>query len=138
MTKVIIPIVSGLPPGHNYRVILIERDYDEILASQATMIERRGGSINKNPECRDRLRREYARQVAEAKSLLSARSDLTIVSVRHEDVIRNPDATARMLNQFAGGGLDLASMSMAVDRTLHRTKGDVGLFQKSRVPLARR
>ena len=62
--KVVVPIVSGLPPGHDYRVILIERDYDEILASQATMIERRGESMDENPERRDRLRREYARQVA--------------------------------------------------------------------------
>ena len=43
--KVVAPLVSSLPAGCNYRVLLIERDYAEILASQAKMIVRRGESM---------------------------------------------------------------------------------------------
>jgi predicted AlkP superfamily phosphohydrolase/phosphomutase/tetratricopeptide (TPR) repeat protein len=120
MIKVVVPLISSLPPGYAFRVVLIERNYDEILASQGRMIERRGGLIEESPEHRDRLRCEYARLVAQAKSLLHGRADVKIMLVHHEDVIRNPGAAAEMLNQFAGGSLDSARMSMAVDRSLHR------------------
>jgi predicted AlkP superfamily phosphohydrolase/phosphomutase/tetratricopeptide (TPR) repeat protein len=120
--KVVAPLVCGLPPGCNYRVVLIERDYDEILASQAKMIERRGELVGDSPARRDRLRREYARVIAQAKNVLSARADVKVVSVRYEDVVNNPAETAALLNRFAGGGLDAAKMSMAVDRSLHRNR----------------
>jgi len=40
--KIVAPLVCSLPTGCRYRVILIERDYGEILDSQAAMIRRRG------------------------------------------------------------------------------------------------
>jgi tetratricopeptide (TPR) repeat protein len=120
--KVVVPLVSHLPPGCEYRVVLIERDYDEILDSQAGMIARRGELIEESQERRDRLRSEYIRLVTQTKILLEGRADVKIVSVRHEDVIENPRAIAELLDHFAGGGLDLARMSMAVDRSLHRNR----------------
>ena len=120
--KVVVPLVTHLPPGCDYRVVLIERDYDEILASQAGMIARRGEPIEDSQERRDRLRNEYIRLVAQTRNLLEGRADVKIVSVRHEDVIGNPRAIAELLNHFAGGGLDTARMSMAVDRSLHRNR----------------
>ena len=123
--KVVIPLVTNLPPGCNYRVVLIERDYDEILASQARMIARRSQSIEDSAERRNRLRREYARLIAHVKDLLAARADVKIITVRHEVVIRNPGATADMLSQFAGGGLDATKMSMVVDRSLYRSRSYV-------------
>jgi tetratricopeptide (TPR) repeat protein len=120
--KVVVPLVCNLPRGCNYRVLLIERDYNEILASQAKMIARRGGSIDDTADRRERLHREYDRLTARAKSVLGARADVTIMSVRYEGVIKDPGGTAELLNQFAGGGLDSARMSQAVDRSLHRNR----------------
>jgi hypothetical protein len=120
--KVVVPLVCYLPTGYNYRVILIERDLNELLASQAKMIARRGESIEDTPDRRDRLRSEYARLIARSKGELSARGDLRLLSLRHEDVIRDPAATAETVNQFAGGGLDTVSMFAVVDRSLHRNR----------------
>jgi tetratricopeptide (TPR) repeat protein len=60
--KVVVPLVPALPNRPGYRVILVERDLDEILASQAKMIERRGGTIEDTPERRERLKQENERQ----------------------------------------------------------------------------
>ncbi len=120
--KVVAPLVCNLPTGCNYRVILIERDYDELLDSQAKMIARRGGSIEDTRDRRDRLRREYARLIARTKGALGARGDLRLLSLRHEDVIGDPSSVAEIVNRFAGGGLDTSRMSRAVDRSLHRNR----------------
>ncbi len=120
--KVVIPLVCRLPPGCNYRVLVIERDYDEILASQAKMIARRGEFIADTPDRRDRLRREYARLVVQTMSQLGQRADVRLLSIRHSEVMRDPWTNATLINEFAGGGLDCARMSRTVDRSLHRNR----------------
>jgi predicted AlkP superfamily phosphohydrolase/phosphomutase/tetratricopeptide (TPR) repeat protein len=120
--KVVVPLVRNLPTGCNYRILLIDRDFDEILASQAKMIARRGESIAETPDRSDRLRCEFARQIAQTMSQLGQTEDVRLLSIRHSDVIRDPAASARLINEFAGGGLDCARMSAAVDRSLHRNR----------------
>jgi predicted AlkP superfamily phosphohydrolase/phosphomutase/tetratricopeptide (TPR) repeat protein len=120
--KVVVPLVCNLPPGCHYRVLVVERDYDEILASQAKMIARRGGSIEDTADRRDRLRREYARLTAQTTDRLSMRRDMELLTIRHADVLRDPSAAASLLNSFAGDGLDSARMASAVDRSLHRNR----------------
>src|SRR5512134_4034770 len=40
--KVVVPLVCDLPPSERYRVLLVERDVREVLASQRTMLAGRG------------------------------------------------------------------------------------------------
>jgi hypothetical protein len=120
--KVVAPLVCALPAGSRYRVILIERDYDELLDSQAKMIAHRGEALEDTPERRERLRREYARIVAQTKTLLRAREDVSVLVLRHEEVLRDPGGTAARIGRFAGGGLDTAGMAAQVDDSLHRNR----------------
>ena len=120
--KVVAPLVCSLPVGHRYRVVLIERDYDEILASQATMIARRGESVDDSPERRERLRREYGRLIDRTKIVLRARSDVHLLILRHEDILRHPEESAARINGLVGGVLDASRMASAVDRSLHRNR----------------
>lgn len=122
--KVVAPLVCSLPPGCTYRVVLIERDCEEILESQAKMIARRGEAIEDTPERRERLRREYARLMARTTDLLRSRPDVHLMVVRHEEILRDPRAAAARINAFAGGTFDEAAMASAVDRSLHRNRGD--------------
>ncbi len=84
--KVVAPLVCLLPAGCRYRVVLIERDYEEILASQAKMILRRGESIEDTPQRREQLRREFDRVVQQTKSTLGARADVELLQVRYETI----------------------------------------------------
>jgi len=125
--KVVAPLVNSLPGGFNYRVVLIERDYDEILASQTRMIARRtqsGGSesIDDSPERRERLRREYARLIAQTRALLRNRSNVQLLELRYKDIVGDPAQAAVMINAFSGGTLDIRAMASAVDRSLHRNR----------------
>jgi tetratricopeptide (TPR) repeat protein len=120
--KIVAPLVCSLPPGSRYRVILIERDYGEVLASQAEMIARRGESIDDSPERRRRLRAEYARLIERTKKILDARPDVQLLTLRHEDILREPVEAAAIINQFAGGTMDSSLMASVVDHSLHRNR----------------
>ena len=120
--KVVAPLVCSLPAGCRYRVLLIERDYGEILASQGKMIARRGESVEDSPERRERLRREYGRLMERTKMALRARPDVRLMVLRHEDILREPGEAAARVNGFAGGALDASRMESAVDPSLHRNR----------------
>ena len=87
------------------------------------MIVRRGESIEDSPERRERLRREYARLIAQTKTVLRSRKNVLLLVLRYEEILRDPGAAGLAVDRFAGGGLDLARMASAVDRSLHRNRG---------------
>jgi predicted AlkP superfamily phosphohydrolase/phosphomutase/tetratricopeptide (TPR) repeat protein len=120
--KVVAPLISALPERAGYRVILVERDHDEILASQAKMIERRGGMIEDTPGRRDRLREENTRLVERVKSVLSSYPDVHILVLPHAMVIRDPASAAHRINLFCGGALREEAMAASVRPELHRQK----------------
>jgi hypothetical protein len=73
----------------------MDRDYDEILASQAKMIARRkesgkAESIDDSPQRRERLRREYVRLIAQTRAVLRYRSSVQLLELRHKDIVRDP------------------------------------------------
>jgi tetratricopeptide (TPR) repeat protein len=120
--KVVAPLVPALPEGAGYRVIFVERDLDEILASQAKMIARGNAPIQDTPERRERLKHENARQVEHVKKFLSNHLDAQLLTLEHGDVIRDPASTARRINLFCGGALREEAMAASVRPELHRQK----------------
>jgi tetratricopeptide (TPR) repeat protein len=120
--KVVVPLVPALPDRAGYRVIVVERDLDEILASQAKMIERRSGKIEDTPERRERLKQENRRQVEHVKASLSKNPDVQILALQHAEVIRNPASAAHRINLFCGGALREEAMAASVRPELHRQK----------------
>ena len=72
VVKIVAPMIPNLPDGVPCRVILIERDLDEILASQRQMISRRGREVEQSPARLNRLRQEYLRLIVWAKGFLAA------------------------------------------------------------------
>ncbi len=125
--KIVAPLVCALPAGHNYRVLLIERDFGEILDSQARMIVRRGEAVPDSPQRRERLEREYARVIEQTKRALSSRRGVEFLTIRYEEILRDPMEAARQIGFLAGGGLDVEGMAEAVDPSLYRRRRN-GLF----------
>lgn len=117
--KVIHLLVPRLPTSCVYRLVLVRRDWDEVLASQAAMLERAGGSASDLPS--DRLVAVFEQQLEDV-TRWAASHEVAVLELVHGDVLSAPDACAATLDTFLGGGLDRDEMSGAVDRTLHRQK----------------
>ncbi len=120
--KIVAPLVCALPIGHDYRVLLIERDFGEILDSQARMITRRGEAVPDSPERRERLGYEYARVIEQTRRALSLRSRVEFLTIRYEEILHGPAEAARQIAFFAGGDLDVERMAEAVDPSLYRRR----------------
>ena len=125
--KIIAPLLAALPAGLHCRVILCERDLDEVLDSQERMLLHRGRLPAATPKRRRMLKEEYQRTLGRAKAMLARRPGTHLLVVEHRSTISNPLAIAERINRFLGGGLDAGRMAAAVDPSLHRSRGHVSI-----------
>jgi hypothetical protein len=114
-----------LPPGLACRVILSERNIEEVLDSQERMLVRRNQPLAATPERRRLLKEEYVRTLSRVKAMLTRRPRTQLLVIEHSDAISDPLVTAGKLNRFLGGGLDVAKMAAAIDPTLHRSRAGI-------------
>ena len=128
--KIVAPLMTRLPPGLPCRVILCERDLEEVLDSQERMLIRRSHPATP-PEKRRLLAAEYARTLARMKTMLARRPDTGLLVVEHSALIHNPHAVGRKIDAFLGGGLDIPKMAAVVDPALHRNRGAAAAAMQS-------
>jgi predicted AlkP superfamily phosphohydrolase/phosphomutase/tetratricopeptide (TPR) repeat protein len=120
--KIVAPLLAALPPGLACRVILCERDLDEILESQERMLVRRNRPMAATPERRRMLKDEYVRTLGRVEAMLARRPGTQLLVIEHRHAISDSLVTAKKVNKFLGGGLDVAKMAAAIDPTLYRNR----------------
>ncbi len=120
--KIVAPLMAALPPDLPCRVLLCERDLDEVLDSQARMLLHHNPMVTTSAERRRMLKEEYGRTLARLKATLGERPGTEVLVVEHHLAICEPAAIAAQVNQFLGGGLDCGKMAAAVDPALYRNR----------------
>ena len=122
--KIVAPLLGALPAGVACRVILIERNLDEILDSQAQMLVRRNESLPDTVERRDRLKDAYVRTLRQARAFLRRRPATRLLVLQRSEVLHDPVAAAKQIGVFLGRIQAAAEMAAEVDPSLHRQRGD--------------
>lgn len=120
--KIVAPLLIALPPGLPCRVILCERNLDEVLDSQERMLEHRNQTSLATPARRRTLKDEYLRTLDRVKTMLAARRDTHTLIVEYQAAVSRPLPAAERINHFLGDGRDVAKMAAAVDPALHRNR----------------
>lgn len=120
LLKVVLPLLPYLPEKYRYHVVLIERDMDEILASQAVMLERLGRDATAADPAK--LRLAYGRLLRTTRDRLAGHPGMRALRVSHRWLLANPMAGAEALSGFLGGNLDVARMAAAVEINLYRQR----------------
>ncbi len=118
--KIVVQLLPCLTPQLTYRVILMERDLEEVLASQRTMLQRQGKTGT--DLSLSRLRQVFARQWQQVQRTLAARCIPTL-TVRYRNCVERPVDVAAAVNTFFDGTLDEPAMVAAVDPCLYRHRG---------------
>lgn len=117
--KIISFLLKDLPDTNDYRVIFMRRDLDEVLASQRTMLERRGEPADTD----DRQMFEiWKNHLAQVNDLLASSSHIRALDVEYRDVVADPEAQAIRIRSFLGLDLDVERMASAVDEELYRNR----------------
>ena len=117
--KVISYLLKSLPPHFNYRVVFIRREIEEVLASQRKMLDRRGETEATPPE---RMRALFEDDLWRAGYQLRHRPEFETMEVHYSAVLAQPLESARRLDAFLGGGLDVEAMAAVVDPQLYRNR----------------
>lgn len=120
VVKVIYRLLYELPKDQHYRVVFMNRQLEEVLSSQTTMLDRN----DKTQTSRDpsRLISQFQKEVGRTKEWLAKRSNMVTLDIDYNQSIADPTATAAMLNDYFGGTLDTEAMVAAVDRKLYRQR----------------
>jgi tetratricopeptide (TPR) repeat protein len=119
--KIVAPLLVALPAGLACRVILCERDLDEVLDSQERMLRNRG-EVTTTPERRRVLREEYTRTIERVKAMLAARAETAVLAVGYRETVADPAGAAERVAEFLGGDVDVERMAEVVDAGLWRNR----------------
>jgi len=120
--KIVAQLLPLLPPGFEYRILFMERDMDEVIASQETMLAdqgKPGGTLSKV-----KLSEVFQQQLSQVKGMLASRPAISTLYVDHGDCLRDPALTAGRANTFLGGELDATAMERIVEPGLYRHRAD--------------
>jgi hypothetical protein len=117
--KIISALLEHLPQTHNYKVLFMQRDLQEVLASQGKMLTHRG----EESEASDgQLREAYESHLRKVKVMLRLRPQFDAAEINYADVVANPRREAERIGRFLGDHLDVQKMAKAVDESLYRNR----------------
>lgn len=119
VVKMISALLDKLPSDHHYKVVFMERNIDEVLASQNQMLVRRGEPTDAVDDEMRMLFRKHLRQIGE---WLEEQSNFDVLYVSYNDTLQRPRENVEKINGFLGGSLDVDQMVAVVDRRLYRQR----------------
>lgn len=118
--KVISLLLFDLPPDQHYRIIFMDREIKEVLASQKVMLERRGEQADQATD--DILATKFAKHLHQVKEWMARQEYIEVMYVNHRDVLARPRQQAERVCRF----LDLPSqtehVAEVVERSLYRQR----------------
>ena len=115
--KIISHLLKELPPDNNYKVLFIRRNLDEVLASQAKMLVRRGEESGADDGT---MRDLFEGDVWRAQYLLKRGAHFDWIELNHREFLDSPTRQAQKIRDFLSIDLDVEAMAAVVDRSLHR------------------
>jgi hypothetical protein len=120
VVKVVHLLLPHLPVDREYRVIFMQRELIEIIASQRAMLQQQGRPAAKLPD--SKLAEIFGKQLAEVRQFLSKNPNFRVLHLQHRYVIEMPLTVAQQIATFLGGDLDPKRMAAAVEPSLYRQR----------------
>jgi len=118
--KMISALLEHLPQGYTYKMIFMRRKMEEILSSQKQMLIRRGEPADSVPD--EKMAEIFRKHLSQVERWLGEQPNIEVIYVSYNQVLGNPVAQARRVNQFLDNALNVESMVSAVDKRLHRQR----------------
>jgi len=124
VVKVISRLLLTLPPGHEYRVIFMQRPLPEVLASQDQMLHRRGTyKEGPNPAA---MAAAFEKHLREVYAWLDGKPHLKSIRVAYHDALKHTEEVSRKLAEFLGTSLNVEAMTQQVEASLYRNRSSAG------------
>ena len=119
--KVIAQLLPSLPMNYRYRIVFMERDVLEVVASQQKMLQREGKNV-KTDSLPLNLLRQYESTLKKTKNWMAAQHNIEAIYLPYAEILKAPFLQAMLVNDFFEGALDVEKMAGIVDVALYREK----------------
>jgi hypothetical protein len=95
------------------------RNIEEVLASQAKMLDRRG-EVDETDD--DRMTDIYAGHLAQVRRLLKMGPQFEVMDIKYKDALNDARHTAERIKAFLDLPMDIDKMTGVVDERLYRNR----------------
>lgn len=116
--KVVAQLLSSLPVGEFYNIVFMERNLDEVVASQQAMLAR---NKHTGADLDDvKLKETFAAQIEQVGRKLEGRPRVRILTVNYGKLLADPKGEVARVAQFVGEPFDQPAAQAAVRPELRR------------------
>jgi hypothetical protein len=119
LVKVISALLEHLPPEHHYRVLFMERQIPEILASQRKMLARRNETSKVSDE---EMQAQFTEHLKAIKYWLARQPNMDVLYVDYNRMMADPDQYLQKVASFIAMPLDLDKMRAVPNAQLYRNR----------------
>ncbi len=118
--KIISHLLKELPADYFYKVIFMQRNLDEVIASQNKMLKNLGKPQGKLSD--EQLKRYFEHHLQETFQWLSRMPNFEVQIVHFEQLFSNPQQILDEISLFLSHPIDLSKTVNVVDPQLYRTR----------------
>ncbi len=119
IVKIISALLEHLPAEHHYKILFMEREIAEILASQHKMLARRNEASKVSDAEMEAQFREHLKAI---KYWLARQPNMEVLYVDYNRMMANPDQYCQKIADFVGLPLDVSKMRSVPNERLYRNR----------------
>jgi len=119
VVKIISALLEHLPVNYRYKIIFMEREPREILASQQKMLANR----NEKSEISDtEMQEQFQKHLAAIKYWLARQPNMDVMYVDYNKMISNPENYCQAITDFIAIPVDVSKMLAVPNERLYRNR----------------
>jgi len=116
--KIVSHFIEHLPREHQYNVIFIRRNLDEVMSSQCKMLQ----GVEDAPDTE--MKQLFEKHLRHVEIYLSEHLCFRTLYLDYADILRNPYNAIAEIDHFLGQSLDTGAMAVVVDVNLYRNRNE--------------
>ncbi len=118
--KVISELLTELPSGFRFKLIFMNRNLEEVIASQNKMLVRRGEPPDAGDD--EKMTLLFERHLGKVNRWIDRQSQFEVIFLDYKRVLEEPAGQAEKIKAFLLRELDVTKMARVVDRELYRNR----------------
>ena len=119
VVKVISSLLEYLPQKHSYKILFMEREITEVLASQQKMLTNRNEA---NPVEDEKIKQDFQNHLLAVKAWLARQPNMEVLYVNFNAMMTDPHPFCNRVVEFLDIPLDSASMLEVPNKELYRNR----------------
>jgi hypothetical protein len=119
LVKVVSALLEHLPSTYEYKIVFMEREVKEILASQRKMLQRRNEDSTTSDE---EMETQFQEHLRATKYWLARQPNMSVLYVDYNKLMADPRSHCQPVIDFLDMPLDLDRMLRVPDERLYRNR----------------